>query len=236
MVGKTSGFGSPQSDYTEQILLPFLQRRLGLNITLDVARRGYQANGGGIVIADVSPVRGPIPAVDLLERGAIVSIKGRAYASGFGEELADRIRTTATLSLVMADINPDIIDIKAAQEPFLTTVGRGSGLVLWAETKNGCVIGGSSVGLEHPNPKVIGRTAVTTLLKNLQHGGCVDEYLQVSCKPTFHISLGMTIFVGSNDRIPCPCQGQITNSHRAIDFIYKVCSVFDSFSSVSLTS
>ncbi|KAI0698472.1 RNA 3'-terminal phosphate cyclase domain-containing protein [Cytidiella melzeri] len=180
LIGRTNGRRAPHVDYTEHVLFPFLRRRFGLDHKLDIVRRGYQDQGGGIVNVDVGRTHGPLPAVDLLKRGAVTSIKGRAYVCGDDAQLANRIRSAATSALIMSDINPEIIDITSAFEriPAGSPAEKASGLVLWAETENGCILGSSSVGLQVANPRVIGRDAARTLLRNLRHEGCVDEYLQ----------------------------------------------------------
>ncbi|KAI0340690.1 RNA 3'-terminal phosphate cyclase [Trametopsis cervina] len=178
LVGQTNARFSPQIEYMEHILFPFLRRRFGLDHHVDIVRRGH-SEPRGVVNAEIDH-KPTLPAFDLLQRGAIKTIKGRAYASGHDIQLADRIRAAATTSLIMADINPEIIDIAAVREhhPPGTKVEKASGLVMWAETENGCVIGGSSIGLEPPNPRAVAHKASTELLANLRHGGCVDEHLQ----------------------------------------------------------
>lgn len=183
LVGRTNGRRAPHIDYTEHVLFPFLHRRLGLEHKLDVVRRGYQQQGGGIVNVDVAHTKGPLPAINLLERGPITSIKGRAYVYGEDAQFADRIRSAVTSALIMADVNPEIIDITTALEraPADTPdAHKACGVVLWAETKTGCVLGSSSVGLQPPDARNIGRDATKMLLRNIRHGGCVDEHLQVS--------------------------------------------------------
>ena len=56
--------------------------------------------------------------------------------------------------------------------------GSGSGIVLWAETDTGCVLGGSGLGFKDTNAAAVGRDAADELIKAIQGGGCVDEYLQ----------------------------------------------------------
>jgi len=56
--------------------------------------------------------------------------------------------------------------------------GSGSGIVLWAETDTGCVLGGSGLGSKGVDPTTVGRDAADELIKAIKGGGCVDEYLQ----------------------------------------------------------
>jgi RNA 3'-terminal phosphate cyclase (ATP) len=63
------------------------------------------------------------------------------------------------------------------------TIGSGGGVVLWAETSKGCFIAGTAVSSKGKDPADIGDTAAKELIRNLEHGGCVDEYLQVGLFP-----------------------------------------------------
>ncbi|KIP01267.1 hypothetical protein PHLGIDRAFT_131317 [Phlebiopsis gigantea 11061_1 CR5-6] len=176
--GGTNASLAPQIDYTEQIFLPFLRARLGLCPSLTVRKRGYYPKGGGEVQLSIPPVRGPLHAVTLTERGAVKTISGRAYVAGYPARLAHEIRAAAVSTLVDAGIDPGIINLTAVREKDTDAVGRGSGIVLWAETENGCRLGGSSTGLREEDLSSLGRTAAEELVRNIAHGGCVDEYLQ----------------------------------------------------------
>ena len=57
-------------------------------------------------------------------------------------------------------------------------VGSGSGIVLWAETYEGCILGGGALGSKGMDAARVGREAARELTSNLDHGGCVDEYMQ----------------------------------------------------------
>lgn len=85
----------------------------------------------------------------------------------------------ATAALVKAGVDPALIDIAAVREKPSEAVGSGSGIVLWAETEGGCVLGGSAWGAKGKDPAEVGRAAAEELARNLAHGGCVDEYMQV---------------------------------------------------------
>ncbi|KAI0085422.1 RNA 3'-terminal phosphate cyclase domain-containing protein [Irpex rosettiformis] len=208
LVGRTNGRRETQIDYTKHVLFPFLHRRFGLDHKLDIVRRGYPEQGGGIVNVDVAHTPGPLPSVNLLERGAVTSIKGRAYVYGEDAQLADRIRSAATSTLIMADVNPEIIDITPVLEraPANTPdAHKASGLVLWAETRNGCVLGSSSQGIHPPDPRIIGRNAAKVLLRNMGHEGCVDEYLQDQ----------MIVFLALAKGTSCIRTGPLTDDTRA---------------------
>ncbi|KAI0057106.1 RNA 3'-terminal phosphate cyclase [Artomyces pyxidatus] len=177
--GGTNAAQAPQIDYTQHVLLPFLRRHFALSPELNVFKRGYFPKGGGTVAFSLPPVRGPLPPVTLTERGRVAAVRGRAYVAGLPAELARKMRDAATASLVAAGVDARLIQIDALRERDCDVHGSGSGVVLWAETEGGCVLAGSSLGTKKKDPSVVGAEAAAELSRNLSHGGCVDEHLQV---------------------------------------------------------
>ncbi|CAG8791195.1 24325_t:CDS:2, partial [Gigaspora rosea] len=71
------------------------------------------------------------------------------------------------------NIKPDIeINIEKI------TFGKGHDILLWAETSSGCIISGNAVSNRGQSPVDVGKIAAEELLRNIKHGGCVDEHLQ----------------------------------------------------------
>ncbi|KAL6309165.1 RNA 3'-terminal phosphate cyclase [Sparassis latifolia] len=176
--GGTNALQAPQLDYTMRVFLPFLQRHFGLQPQLRVRTRGFYPKGGGEVYLSVPPVRGPLPPVELIERGSLSTVAGRAYVAGLPERVAEAMRDAAVQTLVSSGVDPGVIDISSVREKRSESVGSGSGIVLWAETSGGCVLGGSAVGQKRRDPATVGREAAEELVRNLEHGGCVDEHMQ----------------------------------------------------------
>lgn len=176
--GGTNAIQAPQVDYTTHVFLPFLRRHFGLDVELRVARRGYFPKGGGELHVAVPPFPGPLPAITVLERGALVAVKGYAFVAGLPAHLAREMQAAAVAKLVESGVDAAIIDIAAVREDFKDAYGSGSGIVLWAETDAGCVLGGSALGSKGKASADVANTAVEELVRNINHGGCVDEYLQ----------------------------------------------------------
>lgn len=86
----------------------------------------------------------------------------------------------ATDRLTSGGILSEIINIEAYREKAENAMAAGAAIVLWAETEGGCVIGGSAVSTKGVDPATVGDNAAKELLRNLEHGGCVDEHMQVS--------------------------------------------------------
>ncbi|TBU50133.1 RNA 3'-terminal phosphate cyclase [Dichomitus squalens] len=176
--GGTNASHSPQIDYTQNVFLPFIQKHFGLEPTLQVVKRGYYPRGGGQVHVSIPPVAGPLPSVTLTDRGEIKRVYGKSYVAGLPKSLADAMRTAAIDTLVESGIKENRIKIESLREKPSDAVGSGSGIVLWAETYEGCILGGSALGRKGTDAAHVGREAARELASNLDHGGCVDEYMQ----------------------------------------------------------
>lgn len=120
-----------------------------------------------------------LPPVTLTERGPVQLIRGEARVGGLPFIIAERMKNAACATLIAAAVSPTIIRIDAVRETQEEAFGSGGGILLFAETDNGCVIGGSSVSTKSRDPEEIGKEAAEELLRNLRHDGCVDEHLQV---------------------------------------------------------
>lgn len=198
--GGTNALDAPQLDYATHILLPFLSLcfpPLRDRINVSVIRRGYFPQGGGEVTVSIDGRTLPVPheddddvilrAITLTDRGHILRIRGRAFVDGtLPHSFAENIRDAAITTLVQnnwSDTSSELpeISIQAVKESSaVKALGSGSGIVLWAETFTGCVIGGSAMGRRGKQAGLVGREAAEELTRNLAYGGCVDEYLQVS--------------------------------------------------------
>jgi RNA 3'-terminal phosphate cyclase (ATP) len=195
--GGTNATQAPQIDYTQRVLLPFLRRHFGLDVKLNVQRRGYYPKGGGAVFCTVDPHPGVLPPVHLIDRGAVLAIRGESHVAGLPAHVATTMRDAATAKLVAAGVRPDIIDIVSLREDKNKVTGSGSAITLVAETEHGCVLAGSAIGKKALEPADVGVSAADELLRNLAHGGCVDEYLQVSANN----SLTAHLLMRSQDQI-----------------------------------
>lgn len=176
--GGTNATAAPQIDYTQHVFLPFLRSHFGIDIQLDVRRRGYWPKGGGEVAVSIPSISNSILPLDLTARGPVTSVLGKAFVTGsLPSNIADLMVQAAKTVLTAGGIDKKMIDIKIFKDN--DAIGSGSGIVLWAQTAGGCIIGGSAVGVKGTNATNTGRQAGEELVRNLSHGGCVDEYLQV---------------------------------------------------------
>lgn len=176
--GGTNTIQAPQVDYTVRVFLPFFRRHLVIDVWMHVVRCGYFPKGRGELRIAMSPFAGPLPAMTILARGTPVAVKGYAFVAGLPAHLAREMQAAAVAKLVESGLDAAIIDIAAVREDFKDAYGSGSGIVLWAETDAGCVLGGSALGSKGKASADVANVAVEELVQNINHGGCVDEYLQ----------------------------------------------------------
>ncbi len=94
--GGTDAAMAPPAGYMQHVLLPTLRRRLAVRASMQLIRRGFFPRGQGQVQLTVERLApgACLPAIDLTERGEIMSIAIRAFTAGrvvpsVGERLAD---------------------------------------------------------------------------------------------------------------------------------------------------
>jgi RNA 3'-terminal phosphate cyclase (ATP) len=70
------------------------------------------------------------------------------------------------------------VEIEEVKETEAAAVGSGSGIFLWAETADGCAFGGTGIGSKGQDAVKLGKDAAVELLRGIETGGCVDEFMQ----------------------------------------------------------
>lgn len=116
---------APPVDYVQKVLLPILTR-FGINVELNIIRRGYYPKGGGEIVVRVNPVR-VLQAVELVERGDILSVTVFSYAAGnLPLKVAEECSSHA--SKIITNVLPNVkINHVVKKETPADAVGTGSG-------------------------------------------------------------------------------------------------------------
>jgi RNA 3'-terminal phosphate cyclase (ATP) len=179
LLGGTNATNAPQIDYTQNVFMPFMKRHFGVDgISIDVQRRGYFPKGGGRVVCKIPSFTGPLPALNIMDQGDVIAVHGIAHLAGLPGHLGKSMVEGAADVLKSYGIPANQIKIKHVREKNDNTVGGGAGIVIWAETSTGCVLGGSAVGRKGSSATEVGRDAAEELVRALKSGGCVDEWMQ----------------------------------------------------------
>ncbi|KYO19531.1 RNA 3'-terminal phosphate cyclase [Alligator mississippiensis] len=174
--GGTNAEMAPQIDYTVMVFKPIAEK-FNFTFDCDIKKRGYYPQGGGEVIVRMSPVKQLSP-INLTERGTVTKIYGRAFVAGVLPIKLAKEMSSAAVRCIRKEIRDLYINIQPVQEPDHQAFGNGSGIIIVAETSTGCLLAGSSLGKRGKNSDKVGIEAAEMLLRNLKHGGAVDDYLQ----------------------------------------------------------
>ena len=174
----TGGTDNPMAipiDFLKNVTLPIL-RKMGYRGEAECVRRGHYPRGGGVVRAYIEPLE-KLQALKLTELGKVVRIAGVAHCVRLPAHIATRMAHAASMLLIKAGYSK--VDIKAesygpARDPHL---GPGAGIVLWAETERGAILGASSLGRPGKPAEQVGREAAESLARQLDTGCVVDRYL-----------------------------------------------------------
>ncbi|XP_013407646.1 RNA 3'-terminal phosphate cyclase [Lingula anatina] len=174
--GGTNASFAPQLDYTIMVFKPIAER-FGVNFSCDIIKRGYYPKGGGEVHVRTEPVR-CLHAVEMTDRGHVIKVTGIAFVAGVLPIKVAKTMASVARKMIEGRLGQIPIQIEVVKEPQDHAVGTGTGVILVAETSTGCRLAGSALGQKGLPAQDVGESAATMLLTSLEHGGCVDEYLQ----------------------------------------------------------
>lgn len=170
--GGTDVAWSPPVDYFSSVVVPNLSL-MGYKAEIKVERRGHYPKGGGLVRAIIMPVK-KLRAVRFLERGEVKFVEGISHAVNLPSHVAERQARSAEAALRGAgyDVNVKVEVLRG--EAYLSP---GSGIVLWAKTEAGSVIGADSLGEKGKPAEKVGEEAARKLLEELESGAPIDRHM-----------------------------------------------------------
>jgi RNA 3'-terminal phosphate cyclase (ATP) len=88
---------APPFEFFERVYLPLL-RRMGVSVTATLERHGFYPSGGGCVRVEVAPCE-RLRAIEVVERGAVVSRRASAIVAALPFEIARRELDTVRTQL-----------------------------------------------------------------------------------------------------------------------------------------
>ncbi len=169
--GATFGKYAPPLLYTKHVLLPVLER-MGFHAEINITKHGFYPVGGARVSIKVKKANGFKPI--LLEKpGKVTSIKGVSIATKELQKPRVAERQESSFRKVLAPLGLKI-DMETL---YVEADCPGSGLVAWAETDTGCILGTDGLGERGKPAEEVGKEAADKLLKTIQSGATVDERL-----------------------------------------------------------
>lgn len=171
--GGTNNAWAPQIDYIQNIFLP-LAERTGAKIKIEVKKRGHYPKGGGRITAKISPAKNLKPLI-LTEFGEVEKIEGLSHCVKLPQHVAERQAKAALEELwqYYGNIN---IQLEWREKETDPRLGPGSGIVLWAKTTKGAILGGDALGAPKKPAEEVGKEAASNLLKELKPKMPVDSH------------------------------------------------------------
>eukprot|EP01069_Polyplicarium_translucidae_P007545 Polyplicarium_translucidae@DN3119_c0_g2_i1.p2 len=189
---------SPAIGYFEHVLCPTL-KKMGLDVKLEVARRGFFPKGGGIVNVLVEPVAtgATLRPIQLVKRGRIVGVHGECYVAG---KLASTPTMKKVLKSVVAELQAVVpgskIDVKETRLSSTTAVGDACGVDLYATTEGGMVFGASRRLQRGQAAEEMAKDVVAELHEELSAGAaCVDQHLADQLILPMSLAAGKSRFI-----------------------------------------
>jgi RNA 3'-phosphate cyclase len=167
--GGTDTARSPTLDYFRQVFLWFL-RKMGVEVELDLVRRGYYPRGGAamrVQVAGRKPSR-----VELLERGPLkqVTLFSQAAKVLKARRVAERQIEGAfgVLDALGAPVRSNV--------DYDPSFSAGSSLCIVAEFAN-TVIGSDSLGARGKLAEEVGKEAAAGFVAQFQGSACLDRHM-----------------------------------------------------------
>ena len=165
ITGGTDIRSAPPIDYLANVLVPLLAR-LGIQVRVEITKRGYYPRGGGEVAAVISPPGKPL-AFRVEGPGRTLSIGGKAHVVELGADIMTRMAAAAAGVLKSF---PVPVKIDEESSPGL---GPGTGITVWARTEHS-VLGASALGDISLRAENVGAVAGRELAAELKAGPSLD--------------------------------------------------------------
>ncbi len=166
ITGGTDVRAAPPLDYLRLVFLPLLVR-LGLEVTLEIGRRGYYPRGGGEVTLHVEPRRPRPLAIET--PGKLMALGGSAHCANLPAHIVERMRAAA-LAILGREAEAQIAArVLGADE----ATGPGGAIVLWARTEQ-ALLGAAAVAERGVPAERLGEQAARELRAALDAGATLD--------------------------------------------------------------
>ncbi|ACB39854.1 RNA 3'-terminal phosphate cyclase [Pyrobaculum neutrophilum] len=170
ITGGTDVAWAPPIDYMRFVFARYLTR-FGARIAIELVKRGHYPRGGGKAVVQAEPA-GRLRAVDSVEFGRPAKIAGVSHAVNLPPHVAERQARAAREALAKLGYAAEV-EVEARNDG----LGPGSGVVLWAESDVGNVVGGDALGERGKPAEEVGREAAEKLAAVLKAGASLDPHM-----------------------------------------------------------
>jgi RNA 3'-terminal phosphate cyclase (ATP) len=186
--GGTDVKWSPPIDYLRLVILQVLEK-MGLHGELELIQRGHYPRGGGKVRFIIQPGNGLRPFSGR-KTGEVTEIGGVSHAVGLSRRVAER----------QAESAGKVVQAKGFLEPRLRVevsqvqgqAGPGSGIVLYARTRSGAILGADSLGERGKMAEIVGVEAGERLVEEVGSGALLDRHMGDIIVPYMALAQGLS--------------------------------------------
>lgn len=181
--GATFGKFAPPVLYTQAVLIPALER-MGYKAEINIRRHGFYPKGGADVTFTIYPFKRLKP-LSLVTPARARDVTGISMASSDLQKanVAERQAQAAAEMLKRKGLKGKI------KPQYVDSVCPGSGIVLWAKTKDS-VIGADGLGERGKPSERVGAEAASSLIRTLESGAAVDPHLSDQVLPVMAFASG----------------------------------------------
>lgn len=186
--GATFGKFAPPLIYTREVLLPVMNK-MGSKSEINILRHGFYPVGGSRVQIKINPHFSLTP-LNMSNRGNLVTLQGVSVASSHLKpaRVAERQADAAGKLLEGKGYRPEI------KSQYADSDCPGSGIVLWAKTSTGCILGSDGLGERGKPAEKVGKEAASSLIRALESGACLDTHLSDQIIPFLALTKGRSVF------------------------------------------
>ena len=163
---------SPSFHYLSNVFVHFLGQ-LGIKVELVIESYGFYPRGGGIVRAEIFPVKN-IKPLRIVERGNILQITGYSAVGNLPLSIAER-QKDAFVNKINREIknNKACLIIELVEVP---SIGQGTFVYLEARSEDS-VAGFTALGARGKKAEVVGEEAAEEFVKYYTTGAALDYHI-----------------------------------------------------------
>jgi len=195
ITGGTDVRWSPTIDYLRFVKIPILAK-MGYEAQLKVLKRGHYPKGGGHVVVEIDPPR-RLNGIQLTSQDGIQRVGGLSHCVKLPRHVADRQAKAANEILRRSGFSDVRIDIESYDTERDYHLGPGSGILLYAETSSGSIIGADAIGDKGKPAEKVGSEAAERLMEEVKAGVPVDRHLVDMLIPYMAVAEGSSEIVTS---------------------------------------
>jgi len=169
IMGGTDVKASPTIDYIKHVVAKSYLS-IGSKFSVDVLKRGYYPNGGGIVQSTINPCRSP-DKIDFIA-SRYLEPKIISVCSHLPVDVAKRQISSALIALEKKDLRCSnyTASIESSNSP-------GSSILVYCASDQGIYIGGDSIGELGKRAEVVGLEAAERFLQSILAKATIDSFL-----------------------------------------------------------